>query len=120
EPLAGANPPLPLPRITETVLLLKLATARSGKLSSLKSATATETGKFPTATGEPMAGVNPPLPLPNSTETVPSLKFATARSGAPLRSKSPTAIEYGEEKDEDPTAIGDPAAGANPPLPLPS
>src|SRR5436305_137956 len=62
---ALAKPPLPLPSRMLTLLLLRLATARSGLPSPLKSPTATEAGVLPTPTGEPGALAKPPLPLPS-------------------------------------------------------
>ena len=54
----------------------------SGRLSPPKSALATEPVWPPTGSGEPPFGSSekPPLSLRISTETVPVLKFATARS----------------------------------------
>src|SRR6266511_132184 len=54
---------------------------------------ATERGPLPAP--KFAAAPNDPAPLPSSTETLLELKFATARSGSPSRSRSPMATEAG-------------------------
>ncbi len=115
-PGAGANPPLPSPSNILTLLLLVFVTARSAMPSPLKSPTARPPGPLPTATGDAGAGANPPLPSPNRMLTLSLAEFATARSAMPSPLKSALATPEGIK----PTAIGDPAAGANPPLPSPN
>src|SRR5207247_1998840 len=66
---------------------------RSGAPSPLKSPTATEIGKPPTATVD--CGPKPPLPLFRFSSTETLLSAAAARSGAPSPLKSPTATETG-------------------------
>ena len=85
--------PLP-PSSTDTVPEHPLATARSGSWSPLKSPTATETGKSPTARSGVWRVKLPPA-LPSSTETVLASWLRTARSGLPSPLKSPTATEAG-------------------------
>src|SRR5947207_15657606 len=78
---------------TETVLEPRLATARSGLPSPLRSPTATDAGLVPAAKANGARKVA--APLPNSTETLLEPKLATARSGLPSPLKSPTATEKG-------------------------
>ena len=90
--------PAPLPSSTDTVAALKLAVARSCRPSPLKSPTATPAGRLPVA-GD-AAAVNvpspmPPVPLPNSTDTVPEPVLAITRSCRPSPLNSPTATDCG-------------------------
>ena len=64
------NPPVPFPSSTVTVLLSKFAVARSTLPSALKSPATTQLDPPLTATGLPVACVNPPVPFPSSTVTV--------------------------------------------------
>src|SRR5205085_2109509 len=106
----------PSPNRIVTVLSLMFAVERSGLPSRLKSPTATEMGKLPTATGELEGCENPPLPFPSRIVTVLALKFAVARSGVPSRLKSPTATDLGLL----PVPTGEPQACEKPPAPSPS
>src|SRR5260370_42541762 len=74
---------------TETLLELKLATARSGNPSRLKSPTATDTGVL--AARKLRAARNLPSPLPKSTDTSVEPPPATTKSSHPSPLKSPTA-----------------------------
>src|SRR5262244_2069181 len=85
--------PSPLPKNTETLLELALATARSSAPSPLKSPTATETGVLPTV--RLCAGWKLPSPELKSTETLFERELATARSGTPSPLKSPAATKTG-------------------------
>src|ERR1039458_10269748 len=100
---------------TETLPEVKLATARSGFPSPLKSPTAIEDGLIPTGTGYVVAGAKFPAPSPFRIETVLSLKLVTARSRLPSLLKSPTATKDGLA----PTAIVGVAAAEKPPAPSP-
>ena len=85
---------------TDTVSLLKLATARSGLPSPLKSATARESGPVPTAKvfwAAKAGAVAPTAAVFSSTDTLLSVMLATARSGLPSPLKSPTASGWGPE-----------------------
>ena len=63
------NCPFPWFSNTDTVPLMPaLAVTMSGRPSSLTSATATDSGKLPTA--KDRAGWNVPSPLPSNTDTV--------------------------------------------------
>src|SRR5437867_1765021 len=95
----------------ETVGEEKLATARSGIRSPLKSATATE--EEPKPPPKVSAGRNVPSPLPSSTETMSEPKSATATSWTPSPLKSPTATDDGLM----PAATGDTARKVPSPLP---
>ena len=82
---------------TETVLLLKFGMIKSGKPSPLTSATITDDGPPPVAKVFCVAKLGMAAPgavVFSSTETVPSVKFATIRSGlpSPLRSAAVTQI----------------------------
>src|SRR5258706_375660 len=55
EPAASVNPPDPFPSRIVTVYEERLARARSGTPSRLKSPAAMETGEFPAPMGEPAA-----------------------------------------------------------------
>src|SRR6266851_1356709 len=78
---------------TETLLELKLTTARSGNPSRLKSPTATDTGVL--AARKLRAARKLPSPLPKSTETLLESWLATTTSSHPSPLKSPTAIDTG-------------------------
>src|SRR5204863_350684 len=67
------------------------ATARSGRPSPLKSPAATVSGSEPAA--EYWAARKVPSPLPGSTLTLLSPRFAVTRSGLPSPVKSATATE---------------------------
>ncbi len=78
-------------RMTETLLLLMFAVAKSDLPSPLKSPTVTGVGRFPT---EKLVAVPKlPVPVPNSTETLLLDKFAVAKSDLPSPLKSPTVTE---------------------------
>ena len=62
---------------TETLLALKLATARSGLPSLLRAALIKNRGPLPAV--KSVFGPKPPPPFPSRTETVLELKLATAR-----------------------------------------
>src|SRR5215471_18412905 len=68
---------------TETLLEVKLATARSDIPSPLKSPTATEKGPLPTP--KYAVGRKVPSPMPSSTNTLSKPRLATARSWIPSR-----------------------------------
>ncbi len=77
---------------TETLLEFWLATARSGRMSPLKSPTTTEKGASPAPNH--CAPPKVPSPLPKSTTTT-SVSAAKTRSCHPSPLKSPTATEEG-------------------------
>src|SRR5262249_6609580 len=83
---------------TETVLLPKWATRRSGLPSPLTSPTATELGALPVAKvcwGAKEGVVAPAAVVFSSTDTVALPELATRRSGRPSPLTSPTATERG-------------------------
>src|SRR3989440_11987330 len=90
----GGKVPSPLLSSTETVLESKLATARSGLPSPLKSPTATETGLAP-ATKKVGSASRRPSALITGIEVLLEPKIATARSGLPSPLKTPTVTETG-------------------------
>ncbi len=63
-------------------------------MSELKSATASEVVPLPAGIEGP-SDWNPPLAWRSSTEIVPAVPFAVARSGRPSRSKSAATTSYG-------------------------
>ncbi len=67
--------------------------AKSDLPSPLKSPTATERGLLPTV--KLVAGAKLPVPVPNSTETLLLLPFATAKSDLPSPLKSPDQVMSG-------------------------
>ena len=95
-----------------TLLELRLAAARSGRPSRLKSPTAMETGSVPTLSGEVGAAVKFPVPSPSRIVTLLELMLATARSGRPSRLKSPTATPRGSV----PTLSGEEGAAVKSPV----
>ena len=70
--------PVPVPKSIETLSEPKIATAKSNLVSPLKSPTATEFGKDPTA--KLVALPNVPVPVPKSIETLLEKKLVTAKS----------------------------------------
>src|SRR3954452_21870764 len=105
ELFAWVKPPAPSPRNTLTLPPMKLSAAKSGLPSLLKSPTATDLGVWATITGEPGAGVKPPMPSPSRIVTLSDELLTTARSGFVSRLKSPVTIWLGAV----PAANGDPA-----------
>src|SRR5207344_656027 len=99
---AGVKLPVPSPSRIVTWSRLKFAATRSGRPSLLKSPTATDQGLRPASSGEVDAGVKLPAASPSRIVTLPSLKFAVARSGRPSLLKSPTVTDKGSS----PTASG--------------
>src|SRR5436190_673315 len=96
----GAKVPFPLPRNTETMLVVGLGTAASdlpdntateaapasavtmsGQPSPVMSPSATDEGRPPVA--KVTAGANPPAPSPYRTETVLGFEFAVTMSRCP-------------------------------------
>src|SRR2546423_7279946 len=84
---------------------MKLSAAKSGLPSLLKSPTTTDLGDWPTVTGEPGAGVKPPMPSPRRIVTLFEEVFTTAKSGLVSRLKSALTIWLGAS----PAAYGEPA-----------
>jgi hypothetical protein len=104
-----------LPKKTDTVLEIKLVTARSGFPSPLKSAVVILLGRVPPEEKE-LTSVKPPDPLPKKTDTILELAFVTAISGFPSPLKSAVVIPVGRFPPEE---KGLPGAGVKPPDPLP-
>src|SRR6185437_3036832 len=96
---AVMGPLLAVLRNTDTVLLPLLATARSGLPSPSRSPIATLTGTLPVAKStlavKEATVMEPLLAILRKTDSVLSLKLATARSGLPSPSKSPIATLSG-------------------------
>src|SRR5215467_671408 len=86
EESVGVTPVPGFPSSTETVRAWRLATARSGAESPLKSLTVTYTGSLSTV--KLCAVWKVPSPLPSSTETVLKRWLVTTRSSLPSRLKS--------------------------------
>src|SRR5262245_2620490 len=83
---------------TETVLEAELETARSGRPSPFRSATATEYGRKADGktTGVPKWNVlDPGVVVFSATVAFPAAQFAVAMSGLPSLSKSAITIESG-------------------------
>jgi hypothetical protein len=83
---------------TETVLLLKFATIRSGLPSPLMSEAVTEAGSRPVVKVCWVAKLGVAAPgavVLSSTDTVSPLKFVTTRSGLPSPLTSAVITEYG-------------------------
>nr|WP_242691229.1 hypothetical protein [Cytobacillus praedii] len=117
-PGAGAKPPVPLPRKTETLLELAFDTAKSICPSPSKSAAMMEEGPNPpVGKGLPSTGAKPPVPSPSRIDTLKVLKFATARSIFPSSLKSAVMMETGVSP---PVGKGLPGASTKPPVPLPN
>src|SRR5262249_57478130 len=82
ELVASGKAPVPSPKRIVTLLELKLATARSGLPSPLKSPTATDKGLVPAPTVELVALGKAPVPSPKRIVTVPSPQGAASLAEA--------------------------------------
>src|SRR3954465_13930792 len=105
ELFAWVKPPAPSPRNTLTLPPMKLSATKSGLPSLLKSPTASDLGVWPTVTGEPGAGVKPPVPSPRRIDTLFDELLTTAKAGLVSRLKSPDTIWLGAF----PAVYGEPA-----------
>ena len=76
----GPKLPVPSPSRIETVLELKLATARSGRPSALKSSVVTEWGAVPVV--KSVFAPKLPVPAPSRIETVLELEVGYRQVGA--------------------------------------